>query len=206
MEQAGSVVHDLHELWTKSVGPTQFPHHEHVGLTANGATALATELARHLLEPGEDANAVVGALLARANRRAEGSQDGRAVQLTFADQLEFFGTHLVEPILLAIVSGDRRVKSLKRVDARGAKPVLAAEATTLFEGGARLVAVDPHHTMRAGLFTHASAHAPAPAPAPASASAASPDRARARRMRVVRPSRAAAIMAEVDKALTLLPP
>lgn len=198
MEKAGSVLHDLHELWTKAdgsaTGPTKFPHHEHVGLTANGATGLAVELARQLLEPGEDADAVVKALLARAPDWVENSKHGRAAQQTFADQLEFFGTHLAQPILLAIVSGDRRVKSIKRVDRRGAKPVLAAEAVALFEGGARLVAVDPQETMRAGLFTHASA--------PAS----SPEAARARRICAVPPSRAATLMAEVDKALALLPP
>ena len=196
MEKAGSVLHDLHELWTKAdasaTGPTKFPHHEHVGLTANGATGLAVELARQLLEPGEDADALVEALLARARSPAKNCKDDRAVQLTFADELEFLGTHLAQPILLAIVSGDRRVKSLKRVDTRGAKPVLAAEAVALFEGGARLVAVDPQETMRAGIFTHASGSSPEPA--------------RARRIHAVRPSRATTIMAEVDKALALLPP
>jgi len=201
MEMAGSVLHDLHELWTKAdpsaTGATKFPHHEHAGLTANGPTGLAVDLARQLLEPGEDADAVVTALLARAPRRAEtpAATGGPVVQQTFADQLEFFGTHLAQPILLAIVSGDRRVKSIKRVDRRGAKPVLAAEAVALFEGGARLVAVDPQETMRAGLFTHAAAAEAAAQPAGAQP-----------RLRAVRPSRAAALMAEVDGALALLPP
>lgn len=91
MDQAGRVVNDLHELWTKDAGPTKFPHYEHVGLTANGATGLAVELARRLLEPGEDADAVVRALLARAPSQPEGSKDDRVAQLTFADQLEFLG-------------------------------------------------------------------------------------------------------------------
>jgi len=193
MDRAGRVVNDLHELWTKDAGPTKFPHYEHVGLTANGATGLAVELARRLLEPGEDADAVVRALLSRAPSQPEGSKDDRVAQLTFADQLEFLGAHLTQPVLLAIVSGDRRVKSLKRVDTRGAKPVLAAEATALFESGARLVAVDPQEAMRAGIFTHASAPSPL-AGAPAL------------RIHAARPSRATTIMAEVDKALASLPP
>ena len=185
MEQVGGVVHDLHELWTKDTGVTKFPHHEHLGLTANGPTELAIELARQLLEIGENTDALVEALRARA---------GAAARLTFADELEFLGAHLVKPILLAIVSGDRRVKSLKRVDMRGAKAVLATEAIALFDGGTRLVAVDPQETMRAALFTRASA------------SGSSPEPARARRMCVLPPSRAATLMAEVDQALTLLPP
>ncbi len=189
MQQAGGVVHDLHELWTKAdgsgTGPTKFPHHEHLGLTANGPTELAVELASQLLVLGEHTNALVTALRARA---------GTAARLTFADELEFVGAHLVEPILIAIVSGDRRVKSLKRVDMRGAKPVLAAEAIALFEGGTRLVAVDPQESMRAALFTRAAKYG------------SSPGSTRARRMCVLAPSRAAALMAEVDRALESLPP
>jgi hypothetical protein len=136
---------------------------------------------------------VVRALLARSPSQPEGSKDDRVAQLTFADQLEFLGAHLTQPVLLAIVSGDRRVKSLKRVDTRGAKPVLAAEATALFESGARLVAVDPQEAMRAGIFTHASGSSPLAG-------------AHALRIHAVRPSRATTIMAEVDKALASLPP
>ena len=189
MQQAGGVVHDLHELWTKADGsgtePTKFPHHEHLGLTANGPTELAVELASQLLVLGENTNALVTALRARADT---------AARLTFADELEFLGAHLVKPILIAIVSGDRRVKSLKRVDMRGAKPVLAAEAIALFEGGTRLVAVDPQESMRAALFTRAATRG------------LSPENNRPRRMCVLAPSRAAALMAEVDQALASLPP
>ena len=79
MQQAGGVVRDLHELWTKAdasgTGPTAFPHHEHLGLTANGPTELAVELASQLLVLGENTNALVTALRARA-ATAEEQADG----------------------------------------------------------------------------------------------------------------------------------